>query len=96
MKAVAAFAGGMASGRTCGAVSAAVGCIGILTIKDYQKNSPDSRPLIKEFLDIYVGKYSDFDCKDLKPKVAKRDVRCADFVGDVAAILGEFIEEKIR
>ena len=96
MKAVAAFAGGMASGRTCGAVSAAVGCLGILTIEDCQKNAPDSRPLIKEFLDIYESKYKEFNCKDLKPAVAKKDIRCADFVGDVAELLGEFIKEKIK
>lgn len=86
----------MASGRTCGAVSAATGCLGILTIDDYQKNAPNSRPLIKEFLDIYAAKYGEFNCKDLKPAVAKADIKCADFVGDVAELLGEFIKEKIK
>ena len=87
----------MASGRTCGALAGAIGCLGILTINsELQKDSPDSRPLIKKFVGLYTEKFEKYDCSDLKPLVSKKDIRCADFVGEVAQLVSDFAKENIK
>ena len=87
----------MACGKTCGALAGAVGCLGILTINtELQKDSPDSRALIKKFMEVYTEKFENCNCSDLRPVVAKKDIRCADFVGEVAQLVSDFAKENIK
>lgn len=85
------FGGGMAVGRTCGAVAGAVMVISHIFIEDRAHASPRLKQVTQKFIEDYLREMSSLDCDELKEQHYSPDYRCRDIIVKAAELLDDIV-----
>lgn len=96
LKMAAAFGGGMAIGKTCGALTGALMVLGKLTVKDRAHESDRIKVLTRELLGEYRREMGDIDCAPLKAKYRNEEVKCRRVIEKAADVLDRIVERECQ
>lgn len=92
LKIMSAFGGGMGVEGVCGAITGALGVLGVIFVEEKAHESEKTKALSKEFIDEFNKKLGTDNCSELKEKYKNEDIRCWKMV----QISGEILEEIIK
>ena len=90
---VSGFGGGMASGRVCGALAGAIAAISRVTVKDKGHTTPGFKDIMGGYVDKFVKEFGSTECRDLRARYAKPEIRCKELVEANALMLEKYLEE---
>lgn len=93
LKMAAAFGGGMGTGRTCGAVAAALMVIGAVKTEKVAHQSPEVKAMAVKFQEDYEGRMKSIDCAPLKEMHADETIGCSKIIETAAEVLDQLMAE---
>lgn len=98
IKAMSGFGGGMQRGLVCGAITAAVAALGLLTgRKEPGESREPSANAVRAFLEEFEFNFGSLMCSELtagfKPKSDEMYAHCTQFVTGAAKIVSKIVEE---
>ncbi len=86
------FGGGMATGKTCGAVVSALMVLGFLNTDTVAHKSPEMKALIIDYQETFRKRMGDIECVYLKDKFFVEDEGCKKVVSEAAKLLDELVK----
>lgn len=92
LKIMAAFGGGMGIEGVCGAITGALGALGVIFVEEKAHESEKIKELSKEFIEEYIKRLGTDNCGELKKKYKNEDIRCWRMI----QVSGEILEEMIK
>lgn len=93
-KVSAAFCGGNLTEDTCGLLTASIGVIACIFVKENSHNSPEMKTYIQEYTNIFKEKYSSNNCAVLK-KAYRNEFGCKNLIVDSFVTLCDYIDSKL-
>lgn len=93
LKIMASFGGGMGVESVCGAITGALGVIGILFTLEKSHEGDRIKNLSKEFFKRFEEEFGTNNCNLLKKEYRNDEIRCEKMVFKAADILESIIDE---
>lgn len=85
------FGGGMATGKTCGAVVSALMVLGLLNTRSVAHQSPEMKALVIKYQEIFDERMGSTECGYLKEKFFVEGEGCKKVISQAAKLLDELV-----
>lgn len=93
---VGGYGGGIQCGSTCGALLGGVAALSMMFIKTKAHESEDIKEVVNLFLDKSKAVLESTLCSDIKPRLARPEIRCYETVRIACECLESTLEEYRR
>lgn len=94
LKLMAAFGGGMGVEGVCGAITGALGVLGVIFVEEKAHESEKIKSLSKEFIEEFKKRLGTENCSELKKRYKNEDIRCWKMIQTSGEILEEIIKRE--
>lgn len=94
IKLVSGFGGGCGCGIVCGALAGGIAALGRLTVPERAHATPGFKESCGEYCAAFAAKLGSTECRELKPRYFREDVRCAAVIEAAAECFEAFTAEK--